>query len=140
MRIKGAKNKATIEMERLIAEGMDPVLAKIRAKENVAKLKLALKDTPKSERKPRKPPVRKKGEKKEPTEKIAKVSKKDLIIPQNIQNLNASAKSAWIKSQTTNSRKNAIRAMCLMCVGGSVKEVRDCTMPTCPLFKYRITG
>lgn len=38
-------------------------------------------------------------------------------------------------------RKNtplrAIRAKCIDCSGGSVKEVRLCTLENCPLFPYR---
>lgn len=35
-------------------------------------------------------------------------------------------------------RKNAIRRFCLECMGGSVREVRLCTAPNCPLYPYRM--
>ena len=44
------------------------------------------------------------------------------------------------EAQTTNSRKAAIRAMCGMCMGGSTKGIKDCTSPSCPLYRFRITG
>ncbi len=44
------------------------------------------------------------------------------------------------RASTGRSRKAAIRAFCLECVGWSSKEVKLCTSPGCPLFKYRITG
>ena len=37
------------------------------------------------------------------------------------------------------SRKAAIRAHCLMCVGWVTEEVEQCTAPTCPLYPYRST-
>ncbi len=36
------------------------------------------------------------------------------------------------------SRKAAIRAHCLMCVGWDASEVRRCSAPACPLFPYRV--
>jgi len=38
------------------------------------------------------------------------------------------------------SRKSAIRAHCLECVGYSEEEVRLCTAPACPLFEFRLGG
>jgi len=38
------------------------------------------------------------------------------------------------------SRKAAIRAFCLECVGWSPKEVRLCVTQGCPLYKYRLKG
>ena len=35
------------------------------------------------------------------------------------------------------SRKAAIDAFCLMCVGFERESVRGCTAPDCPLFKFR---
>lgn len=32
----------------------------------------------------------------------------------------------------------AIRAKCLDCCCGSTEEVKLCTIPTCPLYKYRL--
>lgn len=36
------------------------------------------------------------------------------------------------------SRGDAIRAMCLQCMGGSPHEVRLCVSSTCPLFAFRM--
>lgn len=41
---------------------------------------------------------------------------------------------------TGKSRKAAIRAFCLECTGWSSKEVRLCTSPGCPLYRYRVKG
>jgi hypothetical protein len=38
------------------------------------------------------------------------------------------------------SRKSAIRAFCLECVGWQESEVRWCTAPACPLFEFRLRG
>ena len=38
------------------------------------------------------------------------------------------------------SRKAAIRAFCLECVGWSENAVRLCTAPACPLFEFRELG
>ena len=38
------------------------------------------------------------------------------------------------------SRKSAIRAFCLECVGWSQVEVRTCTARVCPLFEFRERG
>lgn len=35
-------------------------------------------------------------------------------------------------------RGEAIRKFCLECMGGSAYEVRLCTAPSCPLFRYRM--
>ena len=34
-------------------------------------------------------------------------------------------------------RRKAIRERCLNCVGWSVKDVKDCEMTDCPLYKFR---
>ena len=52
----------------------------------------------------------------------------------------STTRKKWLQAKNSNSRKAAIRAMCLLCLGGSPKEVSLCTSPDCPLFKYRITG
>ena len=43
---------------------------------------------------------------------------------------------AWAKR----SRKSAIRAFCLACVGYSPSEVTNCTAPACSLYEYRLKG
>lgn len=35
-------------------------------------------------------------------------------------------------------RGEAIRKFCLECMGGSAHEVRLCTAPNCPLYRYRL--
>ena len=66
--------------------------------------------------------------------------KKEYEYPETIAGYPSTTRKKWLQAQNTNSRKNAIRAMCLLCLGGSPKEVAECSSPTCQLFKYRITG
>ena len=61
-------------------------------------------------------------------------------IPSIVEHCGKATVSIWKQSQASNSRKKSIRAMCLMCVGGSAKEVRLCSAVECPLHKFRITG
>ena len=63
-----------------------------------------------------------------------------IVYPPTVADYPASTKKKWLEAKNSNSRKSAIRAMCLLCLGGSPKEVAACTAPDCPLFKYRITG
>jgi len=35
-------------------------------------------------------------------------------------------------------RREAIRKFCIECMGGSWSEVRLCTAPDCPLYRYRM--
>jgi hypothetical protein len=44
--------------------------------------------------------------------------------------------AAWVGR----SRKSAIRAFCLECVGWQPSEVRRCTARTCPLYEFRVAG
>lgn len=124
-RTKGSKNRATVIAEELIAKGMDPKEAKAKAKMQYAREAKSLKA------------ASTKGKKKATTRK-SRAPKME--YPRTVESYNATTKSAWAKAQSTNSRKNAIRAMCLMCLGGSVKEVKECTSKDCPLWKFRITG
>ena len=32
----------------------------------------------------------------------------------------------------------AIRCFCVECMGGQVREVKDCTAPNCPLYAFRM--
>ena len=32
----------------------------------------------------------------------------------------------------------AIRCFCIECMGGQVREVKDCTAPNCPLYAFRM--
>lgn len=122
-RTKGSKNRATVIMEEMIASGIDPAKAKNKSKMQAMREKKAtLKASPK----------KKKSKK--------KAKKETLLIPEIVAGYNATTRNAWKKAKTGNSRKSSIRAMCLMCVGGSGKEVRECSAAYCPLFKFRITG
>ena len=127
-RVKGAKNRSTIIAEGFIAKGMDPTKAKNKAKMQVAREKKAsLKATPTK---------KKAGKKKVASKKAQKEALHEIIL-----GYNTTTQNAYMKSQNANSRKFAIRAMCLLCVGGSVKEVKECSAKeTCPLWKFRITG
>lgn len=48
--------------------------------------------------------------------------------------------SLWKRVMKGKSRKDAIRCMCLMCVGGSRKDVELCPSKYCPLYLFRETG
>lgn len=72
--------------------------------------------------------------------KGAKNKKTSIEYPIQVNGCNATTKNAWLKTQSGKSRKNAIRAMCLLCVGGATKEVVDCSASWCPLFQFRLTG
>lgn len=50
--------------------------------------------------------------------------------------LNESSHNPGQKSRLN--RRAAIRERCLDCSGFSAKEVRDCPLPDCPLFPYRL--
>lgn len=136
-RTKGAKNRATIIAEQMIAEGMTLKDAKVKARMQAAReKKAALRGD--AEKKTTKKATKKTAEK---TEKKIRGRKTTKEMHPFVAGFNTTTKSAWNKSQMTNSRKFAIRAMCLMCVGGSVKEVKECSAEkTCPLWKFRITG
>lgn len=41
------------------------------------------------------------------------------------------------RASATN-RRNAIRAMCVICMGGMIQEVAKCTSTQCPLFQFRM--
>lgn len=127
-RVKGAKNRSTIIAEEFIAKGMDPTKAKNKAKMQVAREKKAsLKSTPTK---------KKTSKKKVASKKAQKAALNEIIL-----GYNTTTQNAFMKAQNTNSRKNAIRSMCLLCVGGSVKEVKECSAKDiCPLWKFRITG
>ncbi len=69
-----------------------------------------------------------------------KTTKKKVEYPPTIAGYNPTTRVAWSRAMTTNSRKNAIRAMCLLCLGGSPSDVKTCTEKNCPLWKFRIKG
>lgn len=43
-------------------------------------------------------------------------------------------------NKRNNSRKSAIRSMCLECTGYSEVDVRECCDKDCPLWKWRLYG
>jgi hypothetical protein len=43
----------------------------------------------------------------------------------------------FLRAWTGKSRKAALRAFCLECVGYESAEVNCCTTPACPLYEYR---
>ena len=70
------------------------------------------------------------------------MARKKKEFPPIIEGYNTTTKNAWWNAKVENpkSRKKAIRSMCLLCLGGSVKEVKDCSDNSCPLWEFRITG
>ncbi len=66
--------------------------------------------------------------------------KKEYDWPPTIEGYPSNTRKKWLQAKNSMSRKHAIRAMCLLCLGGSASEVKECTSPDCPLFKFRITG
>jgi hypothetical protein len=40
--------------------------------------------------------------------------------------------------KSATNRKSAIRAMCVICMGGMVYEVAKCTSTSCPLYQFRM--
>jgi membrane protein involved in colicin uptake len=127
-RTKGSKNRATVIAEELIAGGMTAAKAKTKAKmQAMREKKSALKATPTK---------KKTSKKKVASKKAQKAELHEIIL-----GYNTTTQNAFLKAKNTNSRKNAIRSMCLLCVGGSVKEIKECSAEkTCPLWKFRITG
>lgn len=52
----------------------------------------------------------------------------------------AKYRGLYRKAWEGKSRKAAIRAFCLECVGWSEHEVRLCAAPACPLYEFRQNG
>lgn len=61
-------------------------------------------------------------------------------VPEKIRFLGHRTATAWQKAMRSNSRKNAIRAFCLECVGGDGREVAACSAKDCSLWKFRLKG
>ena len=61
-------------------------------------------------------------------------------VPERIMHLGNRTAKAWQKAHRSNSRKFAIRAFCLECVGGDNKEVAACSAKDCTLWRFRISG
>ncbi len=48
--------------------------------------------------------------------------------------------AVYRRAMAGKSRKDAIRAHCLMCVAWKESEVEKCTAALCPLFRHRLGG
>ena len=46
-------------------------------------------------------------------------------------------RAAFLRAWEGKSRKSAVRAMCLECMGYQAGEIPLCTSPTCPLYEFR---
>jgi hypothetical protein len=49
-----------------------------------------------------------------------------------------STRESYRRAMEGRSRKAAIRAFCVMCMGYQPHQVRGCTSPGCPLYPYRL--
>jgi hypothetical protein len=49
-----------------------------------------------------------------------------------------STRESYRRAMEGRSRKAAIRAFCVMCMGYQPHHVRGCTAPWCPLYPYRL--
>lgn len=74
------------------------------------------------------------------TQEPKRRKKEEIEYPSGIKGLPDTVRKLWKRAMDGNSRKTAIRAQCLICCGGSPSEVKNCSMHTCTLHKYRITG
>jgi hypothetical protein len=54
-----------------------------------------------------------------------------------VRDIPAKYEKLYNRAMSGKSRKAAIRAFCLECVGWSEYEVSVCTYPDCPLYPYR---
>jgi len=61
-------------------------------------------------------------------------------VPERIRFLGIRPAKAWQKAMKSNSRKFAIRAFCLECVGGDNTEVAACSAKDCTLWRFRLKG
>lgn len=137
---KCTKDKFFALVESFVTEGMERGLAEERAREikkSVKRLHLREASTTTKKKVTKKPRVKKEKLTGSAGEKVEKYSDE---IPQFVKNFNTITQAAWLKSQKSKSRKFAIRAMCLMCVGGSANDVKTCTDKNCPLYQFRIKG
>lgn len=49
-----------------------------------------------------------------------------------------SEESSDVRGKEITSPLKAIRAFCIDCMGGSVREIKLCTAPKCPLYAFRM--
>lgn len=107
-------------VEEMVANGIDPKSANAKAISKIAR-----------ESRNKNTVVKKKEKKNKPLV---------VVTPPMVDFMGETTKNMYEKSMSGNSRKYAIRAFCLMCMGGSAHEVRDCTCISCPLHKFRLKG
>jgi hypothetical protein len=50
---------------------------------------------------------------------------------------NPQTQKVYERAMTGRSRKDAMTAFCVMCMGYNPNEVKNCTDPACPLYPYR---
>lgn len=62
------------------------------------------------------------------------------ITPEDMLGIPPAYRGHYRRAMTGKSRKAAIRAFCLECVGWNASGVRKCTGTKCPLYKFRIAG
>ena len=62
------------------------------------------------------------------------------IDPKYVRQVPRKYRAIYERATSGKSRKAAVRAFCLECVGWQAREVDLCTSPGCPLYPYRLTG
>jgi len=65
---------------------------------------------------------------------------RETIIAEYEQRIPPSYRDVYRRGISGLSRRAAVRAFCLECVGWMPSEVRKCTVPGCPLYLYRLKG
>jgi hypothetical protein len=58
-------------------------------------------------------------------------------IEMRAENYNPSSRKVYERAMQGRSRKDAMTAFCIMCMGFNPNEVKECTDPACPLYPYR---
>ena len=61
----------------------------------------------------------------------------DTVRRKRLAQIPARQRPIFLRAWTGKSRKAAMRAFCLECVGYESAEVNRCTAPACPLYPYR---
>ena len=61
-------------------------------------------------------------------------------ITEEVEYLPVWARSMYLNGISGKSRKSAIRAHCVQCVGGQRDEIQCCTSYECALYAYRMRG
>ena len=58
-------------------------------------------------------------------------------IKQHAKEFNPSSRKVYLRAMEGRSRKDAMTAMCIECMGYNPNEVKECTSPCCALYPYR---